>query len=99
MALCGPISPQVWPGVEKLPMYHAAMSGYGTRCIGQRLSDFISAESRGAIGLIEWMLTLDPSRRPTAEMALAHEYFQADPQPGDLHAFFNSILSTPVVAY
>lgn len=42
--------------------------------------------------MLEKMLMLDPNRRITADEALSHEYFKADPQPAT-HEEISAILN------
>ncbi len=52
------------------------------RNLREKLSHSISTPS--AIDLIDRLLTVDPTRRLTADQALAHAFFREDPPPGDL---------------
>ncbi|CUT98909.1 cyclin dependent kinase 9 [Echinococcus multilocularis] len=80
--LCGSITPAVWPGVEHLESYKKTkLPMDARRTLRDRLA---SIPIPSAVDLIDRLLVCNPSRRLTAEQALAHEFFQEDPPPGDL---------------
>lgn len=80
--LCGSITPAVWPGVEHLEFFkNANLPSDVRRTLRERLGS-ITAPS--AVDLIDRLLVCNPARRLTAEQALAHEFFQEEPPPGDL---------------
>ncbi|VDL86865.1 unnamed protein product [Schistocephalus solidus] len=84
--LCGSITPEVWPGVERLEAYREAQLPLDIkRHVKERLKPKVSSHS--AIDLIDKLLVLDPNKRITADDALSHDYFYEDPPPGDLRAF------------
>ena len=68
----------VWPGIDALPDY-VAFNGSATPATP--LSDHFRAASPAAIALLSRLLTFCPSRRPTAEEALASTYFSEAPLP------------------
>ncbi|VDP86620.1 unnamed protein product [Echinostoma caproni] len=87
--LCGSITPEVWPGVQRLEAYREARLPQDIkRHVREKLTPKIP--SLAAVELIDQLLVLDPSKRLDAEQALSHEYFYEDPPPGDLRTFSKS---------
>ena len=52
------------------------------RKVRERLRAYI--DNRDAIDLLDKLLTLDPSRRITADPALNHDFFWTEPMPSNL---------------
>ena len=81
--LCGSISPEVWPGVERYDLYNSLNLPKGkTRKLRERLMVYI--KDWDAIDLLDKLLTLDPSQRYDADLALEHDFFWTEPLPSDL---------------
>ncbi|GMR33514.1 hypothetical protein PMAYCL1PPCAC_03709 [Pristionchus mayeri] len=78
--LCGSIVPEVWPEVEKLPLFRQMeLPQRLHRIVTNRLGPII--KDKNAINLIDKMLTLNPSKRGSAEEALDHTFFFTSPEP------------------
>ncbi|KAF6778224.1 Cyclin-dependent kinase 9 [Paragonimus kellicotti] len=87
--LCGSITPEVWPGVQRLESFREARLPQDIkRHVREKLTPKIP--SLAAVDLIDQLLVLDPSKRLDAEQALSHDYFYEDPSPGDLRSFSKS---------
>ncbi|RTG88317.1 cyclin-dependent kinase 9 [Schistosoma bovis] len=87
--LCGSITPEIWPGVERLETFREARLPQDIkRHVREKLTPKIS--SLAAVDLIDQLLVLDPSKRLDAEQALSHDYFYEDPPVGDLRSFSKS---------
>lgn len=73
----GPISKDVWPAVEELPLYHKLASninnGKQRRLLFIKLKRYTHNEH--ALDLIRKLLILDPSKRIDANTALDHDFF------------------------
>ncbi|MCL7031539.1 hypothetical protein MKW94_007783 [Papaver nudicaule] len=78
--LCGSPDEVIWPGVSKLPWYNNFKPALPKK---RRLREVFRHFDRHALELLGKMLTLDPSKRISAEDALKAEYFRADPLPCD----------------
>ncbi|KIO17954.1 hypothetical protein M407DRAFT_32369 [Tulasnella calospora MUT 4182] len=78
--LCGSPDESTWPGWRQLPGAEGYQPVHHQRTIGQRFRMLNNETSDLLIGL----LTLDPSRRLTADQALDHVYFWKDPLPAPL---------------
>lgn len=66
-----------WPGWQDLP--HASM--VRREQYQSTISEVLKHISEGALDLIQQLLRLDPSRRPTAYEALDHDWFWTEPYP------------------
>lgn len=81
--LCGSITPEVWPDVEKLELYPKLELAKGhKRKVKERLKAYV--KDPYALDLLDKLLTLDPSKRIDSDSALNHDFFWTDPMPGDL---------------
>ncbi|XP_064106979.1 cyclin-dependent kinase 9-like [Macrobrachium nipponense] len=94
--LCGSITPEVWPGVENLPLYSTMeLAKNHKRKVKERLKPYV--RDPHACDLIDKMLTLE-----YADCSLNHDFFWMDPLPCDLgkmlshhtHSMFE-FLATP----
>lgn len=72
-----------WPGVSKLRGYVTPSENVPLRKKDYWLSNFRSVGDVG-VDLLMKMLTLDPTKRLSAEEVLKHEYWTADPRPSRL---------------
>ena len=81
--LCGSITPEVWPGVEKLEFYNKLELEKGkTRKVKERLEVYV--KDRHALDLLDKLLVLDPKQRIDSDTALNHDFFWQEPMPSDL---------------
>ncbi len=81
--LCGSISPEGWPGVEKLELYDKLELPKGQkRKVKERLKHYV--RDQYALDLLDKLLTLDPRQRLDADSALCHDFFWMEPMPADL---------------
>lgn len=79
----GPISPEVWPQVTELPLYHKVSNvinnGKQKKLLMIKLKRYTHNES--ALDLIKKLLILDPSKRIDANGALDHDFFWDEREP------------------
>lgn len=81
--LCGSIEPNVWPGVNKLPLYSKVkLPENERRKVQDRMKPYIQEPL--ALDLIDKLLTLDPKQRIDADNAVSSDFFYADPPLADL---------------
>lgn len=81
--LCGSITTEVWPGVEKLELFTKLELLKGQRRrVKERLKVYIKCPY--ALDLLDKLLTLDPTKRIDSGTALDHDFFWKDPMPSDL---------------
>lgn len=79
--LCGVPSEETWPGFRRLPNARSLRLPKTALTTGSVIrARFPNLTTAGA-GLLNDLLALDPSRRPTAKEMLQHDYFRQDPKP------------------
>ncbi|CAG2116229.1 unnamed protein product, partial [Medioppia subpectinata] len=81
--LCGSITPDVWPGVERLDLYNKMdLAKNQKRKVKERLKAYVKCQY--ALDLLDKLLILDPTKRLDSDSALNHDFFWSDPMPLDL---------------
>ena len=81
--LCGSITKEVWPDVEKLDLFTTMELPQGQkRKVKERLKAYV--KDQYALDLLDKLLNLDPANRMDSDSALNHDFFWTDPMPGDL---------------
>ncbi|XP_048875521.1 cyclin-dependent kinase 9 [Brienomyrus brachyistius] len=82
--LCGSITAEVWPGVDKkYELYQKMELPKGQkRKVKDRLKAYV--KDPYALDLIDKLLVLDPAQRTDSDDALNHDFFWTDPMPSDL---------------
>lgn len=72
-----------WPEIDRLPWFEMLKPKINVDSKFEK--KYGEVMSPPAFKLAVELLQLNPSKRPTAEEALEHEYFKEDPQPEPLH--------------
>ena len=81
--LCGSIEPNIWPGVNKLPLYtKLKLPQNERRKVQDRMKPYIQEPL--ALDLIDKLLTLDPKQRIDADNAVSSDFFYSEPPLADL---------------
>ncbi|CAB3376050.1 Hypothetical predicted protein [Cloeon dipterum] len=81
--LCGTITTDVWPDVEKLELFgKIELPQNQKRRVKERLKPYLVDPY--ACDILDKLLMLDPKRRIDSDTALNHEFFWTDPMPSDL---------------
>lgn len=75
--LLGTPSEKIWPGLSKLNTSHVHFPHYPYNNLSAEFPNL----SENGLDLLSRLLTYDPSKRLTAEKALAHPYFKESPLP------------------
>ena len=89
--LCGAITPDIWPGVDKLQLYGEVDLPKGSkRRVKERLKPYV--KDPYACDLIDKLLFLDPSKRQDADTALNHDFFWTDSMPCKLFCSFLMVI-------
>ncbi|KAI9030064.1 kinase-like domain-containing protein [Phycomyces nitens] len=73
---------EVWPSIDQLPDYcHLSTFPQCPNNLKHMYQMIPGARSESGFNLFSALLEYDPTKRITAEKALAHPYFQEDPKP------------------
>jgi len=81
--LCGAITPEVWPKVVNLELYHKIeLPSVSRRRVKERLKPYV--KENVACDLIDQLLCLNPDKRIDADESLNHDFFWSDPMPCSL---------------
>ncbi|CAG2104959.1 unnamed protein product [Medioppia subpectinata] len=81
--LCGSITPDVWPGVQRLDLYNKMVLAMNrSRKVKERLRPGIQCPL--ALDLLDKLLVLDSQIRLDSHLALDHQLFWSHPIPQDL---------------
>ncbi|XP_006205546.3 cyclin-dependent kinase 9 [Vicugna pacos] len=91
--LCGSITPEVWPNVDKYELYEKLDLVKGQK---RKVKDRLKAYVRDpyALDLIDKLLVLDPAQRIDSDDALNHDFFWSDPMPSDLKGMLSTHLTS-----
>lgn len=76
-AMLGTPTEENWPEWRKLSLANMVRD----KQYGPRLRETLNQLSQGSLDLIEWLLQLNPKKRPTAQEALDHDWFWTYPYP------------------
>eukprot|EP00731_Ephydatia_muelleri_P023987 Em0016g258a len=96
--LCGSITPEVWPGVDKLELFSKMeLPKDQNRKIKERLRHYV--KDAHALDLIDKLLILDPKKRFDSDSALNHDFFWVDPMPGDLSTTMSALKNSMFVMH
>lgn len=71
----------VWPGWHEMPHSELVAAASASPYTQSRLREKCSKMEAGALSLVERLLSMDPSRRPSAAQALADDWFRTKPLP------------------
>ncbi|KAF1740755.1 hypothetical protein MXB_5646, partial [Myxobolus squamalis] len=72
--LCGSITPQIWPGVDKLSLYNSLKLPLKvSSCLRERVMPVVN--NKEVLDLIIKIFTLNPARRINCEDILNHDFF------------------------
>ncbi|PRP77656.1 cell cycle related kinase isoform 1 [Planoprotostelium fungivorum] len=82
-----------WPGVSDLPDYHKINFQHTERVPWAKLLPDVPER---AVSLLSQLLALDPAKRISADEAMRHPYFFADPPPLPLHLMAKKSLARGV---
>lgn len=84
--LCGSPTEYNWPGITDLPWHGLLKFPHCERVIVKEFTNSSYGLSEKFVDLLDQLLALDPSKRPTASEALKHAYFVSDhPFPCEPH--------------
>ncbi|XP_016019235.2 cyclin-dependent kinase 9 [Rousettus aegyptiacus] len=91
--LCGSITPEVWPNVDKYELFEKLELVKGQK---RKVKDRLKAYVRDpyALDLIDKLLVLDPAQRIDSDDALNHDFFWSDPMPSDLRGMLSTHLTS-----
>lgn len=88
--LCGSFTPDVWPGLEKLELYHKMeLPQNHKRKVKERLRPYV--KDSHAVDLLDQLLILNPEKRINADDALMHDFFWTDPMPSELNKMLSQL--------
>ncbi|KAI8849246.1 kinase-like domain-containing protein [Chytridium lagenaria] len=78
--VCGTPTEESWPGIESMPWWNMMRPKQVlTRCLREMMKRLIVGEG---FKLLDSLLQMDPSKRPSAAEALVHPYFTDElPRP------------------
>ncbi|EME77402.1 serine/threonine protein kinase, CMGC family, CDC2/CDK subfamily [Pseudocercospora fijiensis CIRAD86] len=79
--LCGVPSDETWPGFKRLPNARSLRLPSSRTAQGSIIRSKFSNLTNAGVKLLDSLLSLDPSKRPTAKEMLEHAYFREDPRP------------------
>ncbi|KAI9904517.1 hypothetical protein N3K66_001046 [Trichothecium roseum] len=79
--LCGVPTDETWPGFRRLPNARSLRLPQTGAAAGSVIRARFPTLTKAGASLLNELLSLDPSRRPSAQDMLAHEYFHQDPKP------------------
>ena len=96
--LCGSISLDDWPGVDKLEYFkRLELPKDQNRKVKERLRPFV--KDPYAMDLIDKLLVLDPRKRIDSDSALNHDFFWVDPLPCDVSKTLSTLKTSMFVMH
>ncbi|EME41940.1 hypothetical protein DOTSEDRAFT_177361 [Dothistroma septosporum NZE10] len=80
--LCGIPTEETWPGFKRLPNARSMRLPSNSKSAqGSIIRSKFPTLTNGGASLMNSLLSLDPSKRPSAKEMLEHAYFREDPRP------------------
>jgi serine/threonine protein kinase len=78
--LCGTPTEETWPGYKKLPCFDQTITDFDQvfpRSLREKFP--LDHFDKTTVDFLDFLLTMNPKKRPTASSALKHDYFFTEP--------------------